>query len=327
MMTAYDSGPSGRTLAARLSHVVPPAEIELGLPLIERILDLKASRGAVVLAHNYQVPLITAAVADYTGDSLAMAQFAVNCEADTIVVCGVRFMAETVKLLCPDKRVLLPAQEAGCSLADSITPEDVRRVRERCPEVPVIAYVNTSAAVKAEVDICCTSSNAVRIAESLGSERVIVLPDRHLAEFVARATELEVIAWHGECEVHTRFSPADIRGFRVSAGATVLAHPECPAAVQAEADFVGSTAAMADYLVRRRPQRALLLTECAMADNVAVQCPDITFLRPCNLCRHMKATTLERVAAALETLGEQIRIDPAIAERARAPIVRMLSAG
>ena len=324
-MTAYDSGSSSRTLAARLSHVVPAAEIELGLPLIERILELKERHGAAVLAHNYQVPLITAAVADFTGDSLAMAQFAVNCDAETIVVCGVRFMAETVKLLCSDKRVLLPAQEAGCSLADSITPEDVRRVRERCPEVPVIAYVNTSAAVKAEADICCTSGNAVRIAQSLGSERVIVLPDRHLAQFVASATGLEVIAWNGECEVHTRFSAADIRGFRLSSGATVLAHPECPAPVQAEADFVGSTAAMADYLVRRRPQRALLLTECAMADNVAVQCPDITFLRPCNLCRHMKATTLERLCEALTTLGEQIRIDPAIAERARAPITRMLS--
>ncbi len=319
--------PSASALAARLSHVVPSAEIALSLPLIERILDLKARHGAAVLAHNYQVPLITTSVADYTGDSLAMARFAVECDAETIVVCGVRFMAETVKLLCPEKRVLLPAEEAGCSLADSITPEDVRRVRERCPGVPVIAYVNTSAAVKAEVDICCTSANAVRIAESLGSERVIVLPDRHLAEFVARSTDLEVIAWNGECEVHTRFSPADIRGYRVSTGATVLAHPECPAAVQAEADFVGSTAAMADYLMRRRPERALLLTECAMADNVSVQCPDITFLRPCNLCRHMKATTLERLAAALETLGEQIHIDPVVAERARRPIARMLAAG
>ncbi len=325
MMMAYDSGLPRRTLAARLSHVVPAAEIELGLPLIEGILDLKARRGAAVLAHNYQVPLITAAVADFTGDSLAMAQFAVRCEADTIVVCGVRFMAETVKLLCPQKRVLLPAQEAGCSLADSITPEDVRRVRASCPDTPVIAYVNTSAAVKAEADICCTSGNAVRIARSLGSERVIVLPDRHLAQFVAHSTGLEVIAWNGECEVHTRFSAADIRGLRLSTGATVLAHPECPAAVQAEADFVGSTAAMADYLTRRRPQQALLLTECAMADNVAVQCPDITFLRPCNLCRHMKATTLERLGEALERLEEPIRIDPAIAERARRPIARMLS--
>ncbi len=325
-MLAHDS-PVGSALEARLAHVVPPAEIALNLPLIEQILELKARHGAAVLAHNYQVPLITSAVADYTGDSLAMAQFAVRCEAETIVVCGVRFMAETVKLLCPDKRVLLPAEEAGCSLADSITAEDVRRVRERCPGVPVIAYVNTSAAVKAEVDICCTSANAVRVAESLGSERVIVLPDRHLAEFVARGTDLEVIAWNGECEVHTRFSPEDIRGYRVSTGATVLAHPECPAPVQAEADFVGSTAAMADYLLRRRPERALLLTECAMADNVSVQCPDITFLRPCNLCPHMKATTLERVAEALESGREPIHIDPALAGRARAPIERMLALG
>ena len=314
-------------LSARLARVVPPAEIELSMPLMERIVALKRRRGAAVLAHNYQVPLIAAALADFTGDSLAMARFAVECGAETLVVCGVRFMAETVKLLCPDQRVLLPSSEAGCSLADSITVEDVRRIRERCPGVPVIAYVNTSAAVKAEADICCTSANAARVARSLGSEQVIVLPDRHLAEFVARGTDLTVIAWHGECEVHTRFSPSDIRGYRVSSGATVLAHPECPAPVQAEADFVGSTAAMADYLRRRRPARALLLTECARADNVAVQCPDIAFLRPCNLCPHMKATTLERLAFSLEALTEEIHIDPLLAERARRPIERMLALG
>ena len=327
MMTAYDSGSPGRTLVARLSHVVPAAEIELGLPLIEQILELKARLGAVVLAHNYQVPLITAAVADYTGDSLAMAQFAVNCDADTLVVCGVRFMAETVKLLCPEKRVLLPAQEAGCSLADSITPEDVRRVRESCPDAPVIAYVNTSAAVKAEVDICCTSANALRVVRSLAVPRVIMLPDQHLAGFVARETGVEVIAWGGQCEVHTRFKAADIRSYRAATGATVLAHPECPEEVQAEADFVGSTGAMAAFLRERRPPRAMLLTECAMADNIALDCPQITFLRPCNLCRHMKATTLERLAHALETLTETIEIAPALAERARAPIARMLAVG
>ncbi len=312
------------SLATRLSRVVPEAEIALAAPLIEQIGALKAERDAVVVAHNYQVPLVSAGVADFTGDSLAMAQFALASPARTIVVCGVRFMAETVKLLCPDKRVLLPSSEAGCSLADSINAEAVRSIRACCPDVPAVAYVNTSAAVKAEVDICCTSANAVQVVRALAVPRVIMLPDQHLAGFVARETGVEVIAWGGQCEVHTRFRPADIRSYRASSGATVLAHPECPEDVQAEADFVGSTGAMAAYLRERRPPRAMLLTECAMADNVAMECPQITFLRPCNLCQYMKATTLERVAHALETLSEPIEIDPTLADRARRPLARML---
>ena len=315
------------TLLARLSRVLPEAEITLAAPLIERIGALKREHGAAVVAHNYQVPLVSAAAADFTGDSLAMAQFALASPARTIVVCGVRFMAETVKLLCPDKRVLLAASEAGCSLAESISAEAVRAIRECCPDVPAIAYVNTSAAVKAEVDICCTSANALRVVRSLAVPRVIMLPDQHLAGFVARETGVEVIAWGGQCEVHTRFKAADIRSYRAATGATVLAHPECPEEVQAEADFVGSTGAMAAFLRERRPPRAMLLTECAMADNIALDCPQITFLRPCNLCRHMKATTLERLAHALETLTETIEIAPALAERARAPIARMLAVG
>ena len=318
---------SDAALLARLSRVLPEPEILLAAPLIERIRALKAEQDAVVVAHNYQVPLVSAAVADFTGDSLAMAQFALGSRARTIVVCGVRFMAETVKLLCPERRVLLPASEAGCSLADSISAESVRHIRECCPGVPAVAYVNTTAAVKAEVDICCTSANAVRVVRSLGVPRVIMLPDQHLAGFVARETDVEVIAWGGQCEVHTAFSSADIRGYRASSQVAVLAHPECPADVQAEADFVGSTGAMAAYLNKHRPPRAMLLTECAMADNVALQCPEITFVRPCNLCRHMKATSLERVADSLERLGEQIDIDPALAERARVPIARMLEIG
>ena len=314
-------------LLARLSRVLPEAEITLAAPLIERIGALKGEHGATVVAHNYQVPLVSAAVADFTGDSLAMAQFALASPARTVVVCGVRFMAETVKLLCPDKRVLLAASEAGCSLAESISAEAVRDIRECCPGVPAVAYVNTSAAVKAEVDICCTSANAVRVVRSLAHPRVIMLPDQHLAGFVARETGVEVIAWGGQCEVHTRFKAADIRSYRSATGATVLAHPECPEEVQAEADFVGSTGAMAAFLRERRPPRAMLLTECAMADNVAMECPQITFLRPCNLCKHMKATTLERVAHSLETLTETIEIDPALAARARAPIARMLEVG
>lgn len=307
----------------RLSRVLPAAELALAAPLIERVEVLKAERGAAVLAHHYQVPLVSA-VADFTGDALALAQFALETPARTLVVCGVRFMAETVKLLCPDKRVLMPAHEAGCSLADSINAQAVRAIRECCPGVPAIAALNTSAAVKAEVDICCTSANAVRIVRALEVPRVIMLPDEHLAGYVARETGVEVIAWGGQCEVHTRFRPADIRSYRASTGATVLAHPQCPEAVQAEADFVGSTGAMAAYLRERRPPRVMLLADCAMADNLAMECPQITFLRPCNLCRHMKATTLERVVCSLERLGEPIEIDPALAARARGPLARML---
>lgn len=314
------------SLAARLAHVVPEAEIALAEPLIARIAALKAEHDALVLAHNYQTPLVSA-VADFTGDSLAMAQYALEAPARTLVVCGVRFMAETVKLLCPDKCVLLSAAEAGCSLADSIDAEAVRAVRAACPGVPVVAYINTTAAVKAEVDVCCTSANAVRVVRALGAPRVIMLPDQHLAGFVAAESGVEVIAWGGQCEVHTRFNAADIRAFRLETAVTVLAHPECPEGVRAEADFVGSTGAMAHFLSERRPPRAMLLTECAMADNVAVQCPDIQFVRPCNLCPHMKATTLERVVQALEMLATPIEIDPALAARARRPIARMLEIG
>lgn len=315
----------GAELRARLGHVVPEAEIVLGLPLIEEILDLKARHGALVVAHNYQVPLITAAIADFTGDSLAMARYAARSNARTVVVCGVEFMAETAKLLCQHQLVLLPSRTAGCSLAESITAADVVELRRQYPGVPVVAYVNTSAAVKAEADICCTSANAVHVALSLSSPRVILLPDRHLAAYVAQRCPLEVISWPGTCEVHVRFSVDDIRDYRRAMNAVVLAHPECPAEVQAQASFVGSTSAMVDFLKSVRPRRAMLLTECSMADNVSVACPEITFLRPCNLCRHMKSITLESVAATLRCLEPAIEINPEIAERARRPIERMLA--
>ena len=318
-------GASGAVLHARLGHVVPEAEIELALPLIEEILELKARHEAVVVAHNYQVPLITAAIADFTGDSLAMARYGARSRARTIVVCGVRFMAETAKLLCPEQHVLLPSRTAGCSLAESITAADVIELRRRYPGVPVIAYVNTSAAVKAEADICCTSANAVEVALALESPRVILLPDRHLAHYVAQRCAIEVIPWPGVCEVHVRFSAGDIGDYRVATDAVVLAHPECPADIQAQASFVGSTSAMVDYLKSVRPRRAMLLTECSMADNVSVACPEITFLRPCNLCRHMKSITLESVADALRVLEPAIEIHPNIARRARRPIERMLA--
>jgi quinolinate synthase len=310
-------------LAARLGRVMPDAEAWAHLPLIEDIRELKAAHGAVVVAHNYQVPLITAGIADFTGDSLAMAHFAAQTDADTIVVCGVRFMAETAKLLSPARKVLLPAREAGCSLAESITAADVRSLRTRYPGVPVVAYVNTTAAVKAEVDVCCTSANAVDVVKSLGSPRVIFLPDRYLASFVAERVACEVIPWPGSCEVHDRFSAEDIYPYR-GTGVRVLAHPECPPDVQAAADFVGSTATMIDYLGAARPDRVLLLTECSMADNVLLARPDIQFERPCNLCRHMKTVTLDKVRDALRDGRCAIDIDPQIAERARRPLQRMV---
>ncbi len=318
-------GDLGPVLRLRLGHVVPEAEIELGLPLIGEILGLKARHEAVVVAHNYQVPLIAATIADFTGDSLAMARFAARSKAPVIVVCGVQFMAETTKLLCPGQCVLLPSRTAGCSLAESITAADVAALRRQYPGVPVIAYVNTSAAVKAEADICCTSANAVEVALSLACPRVIMIPDQHLAGFVARQCALEVISWPGACEVHVQFSANDIREYRDATKAEVLAHPECTAEIQAVANFVGSTSGMVDYLKSTRPRRAMLLTECSMADNVAVACPQITFIRPCNLCRHMKSVTLESVAEALRQMEPAVKIDPRIAERARRPIERMLA--
>jgi quinolinate synthase len=303
---------------------MPAPEAWLYMPLIEEIRELKRRTGAVVVAHNYQVPQITAGIADFTGDSLAMARYAAATDAGTIVVCGVRFMAETTRLLCPTRRVLLPAMDAGCSLADSVTGADVRALRARYPGVPIVAYVNTTAEVKAEVDICCTSANAVQIVESLQAPRVIMLPDRFLASFVAERVKCEIIPWAGACEVHERFSAADIAPFRGS-NVVVLAHPECPEDVQAASDFVGSTTAMAEYLARRKPERALLLTECSMADNITIDHPEIRFERPCNLCPHMKRITLERVRDSLRDGTTEIHIDQRIAERARAPLDRMLA--
>ena len=314
------------TVIDRLARTIPYAEACAYLPLIEEIRDLKRDRHALIVAHNYHVPVITAGVADYTGDSLAMARYAAEQaqDASTIVVCGVRFMAETTKLLCPDRTVLLPASDAGCSLAESVTVAGVIGLRQRFPGVPIVAYVNTTAAVKAEVDICCTSANAVQVVESLRSDRVIMLPDRYLASFVAERVKCEIIPWQGACEVHERFSARDIEEYR-DGNVYILAHPECPEAVQAAADYVGSTSGMVDRLRTLRPARALMLTECSMADNVRMECPDIHFERPCNLCPHMKAVTLEKIRDSLLQDREQIVIDEDLGRRARRPIARMLA--
>jgi quinolinate synthase len=313
-------------LYARVKSVVPPIEWPFFARDIDAILTLKRTRNAVILAHNYQTPEIFHCVADLVGDSLALAREATRVDADVIVLAGVHFMAETAKLLNPAKTVLIPDAAAGCSLASSITPADVRLLRQRYPGVPIITYVNTSAAVKAESDICCTSGNAKKIVESLGVDRVIMLPDEYLAQNVAAETRVGIISWAGHCEVHERFTAAEIRLLREQhPGVVVLAHPECPPEVVAEADFAGSTAAMIGYVGSKRPARVVMVTECSMSDNVAVEYPDIEFVRPCNLCPHMKRITLPGIRRALETMTHEVTIDPAAAVGARRAVERMLA--
>ncbi|ESX08436.1 quinolinate synthase NadA [Mesorhizobium sp. M0924] len=318
--------PTAALLYERVRRVIPPIEWPAFAEDIEAILALKRERNAIILAHNYQTPEIFHCVADIVGDSLALARTAATVEAQVIVLAGVHFMAETAKLLNPGKTVLIPDLSAGCSLADSITAEDVRLMRQRYPGVPIITYVNTSAEVKAESDICCTSGNAKAVVESLGVLRVIMLPDEYLAQNIAAQTDVQIIAWKGRCEVHERFSPADIRELREShPGVVVLAHPECPPDVVAEADFSGSTAAMSDYVERQRPPRVVLMTECSMSDNVALAHPEVEFIRPCNLCPHMKRITLANIRTALEQNHHVVTVEPGIAGRARLAVERMLA--
>ena len=318
--------PDTALLYDRVKTFIPQMEWGVFAEDIDAILALKRRRNAVLLAHNYQTPEIFHCVADITGDSLALAREAQKTKASVIVLAGVHFMAETAKLLNPEKTVLIPDLRAGCSLAESITAEDVRLMRQRYPGRPVITYVNTSAAVKAESDICCTSGNAKKVVESLGVPEVIMLPDEYLAQNVAKETKVKIIAWKGHCEVHERFTAAEIRELRANhPGIVVLAHPECPPDVVAEADFAGSTAAMSDYVAERRPRRVVLMTECSMSDNVALQNPGIDFVRPCNLCPHMKRITLPKIRRALETMQHEVMIDPALAARARLAVERMLA--
>ena len=315
-------------LYERVKTVIPEIEWALHEPYVAAINELKRQKNAVILAHNYQTPEIYHCVADITGDSLALAQRAVDTDADIIVLAGVHFMAETAKLLNPDKTVLIPDLGAGCSLADSITAADVRKLRKRYPGVPIVTYVNTSAEVKAECDICCTSGNALAIVESLGSDRVIFLPDEYLADYVAGQTDVEIIRWQGHCEVHERFTADELNTFRDGHdGLTIIAHPECPPDVLATADFVGSTAQMQDFVVERRPDKVLMVTECSMSDNVAATVDDVEFIRPCNLCPHMKKITLAGIQAALESLSPAVEIDANVADRARRAVERMLEVG
>ena len=313
-------------LYERVRSVIPDVEWPAHADHLAAILDLKKARNAVILAHNYQTPEIFHCVADITGDSLALAQKAAQSDADVIVLAGVHFMAETAKLVNPDKTVLIPDVGAGCSLAESITAADVRALRRKYPGVPVVTYVNTSAAVKAEADICCTSGNAVAVVESLGVDRVIFIPDEYLAAYVAEQTDVEIIPWQGHCEVHERFSADELEAFRRDHdGLEIIAHPECPPDVLAAADYVGSTAQMQEYVVRRRPAKVLMVTECSMSDNVAASVEGVEFVRPCNLCPHMKRITLANIRRSLESLSPAVEIDPGIAVRARQAVERMLA--
>ncbi|MFT8776240.1 MAG: quinolinate synthase NadA [Gluconacetobacter liquefaciens] len=311
----------------RVARVVPRLEWDLFADDIAAILELKRRRNAVILAHNYQTPEIFHCIADIRGDSLALARDAQGLDAEVIVMAGVHFMAETAKLMNPDRTVLMPSLEAGCSLADSITAEDVRALRRAHPGVPVVTYVNSTAEVKAESDICCTSANARRIVESLGVPRVIMIPDEFLAQNVQRETGVEIITWRGHCEVHERFTPQEIRTWRVdNPDVAVLAHPECPPAVVAEADFSGSTAAMSDFVSSGAHRKVLLVTECSMSDNLAATHPDVEFVRPCNLCPHMKRITLRAIRHALETMSHEVTIPEHLVAGGRRAVERMLAA-
>jgi quinolinate synthase len=310
----------------RPTNHLTAAEWEIFAPTIDAINRLKTERNAVILAHNYQTPEIFHGVADIVGDSLQLAREACRVDADVIVVCGVHFMGETAKIMNPHKTVIVPDARAGCSLAESITAADVRALRERYPGVPVVTYVNTSAAVKAESDICCTSANAVQIVESLGVPRVIMIPDAFLANYVASKTAVEIIPWHGHCEVHERFRAIDVEQLREGdSGVVVIAHPECPPDVIAAADFAGSTGAMIDYVRTNQDKRVVMLTECSMSDNVAAEFANVEFVRPCNLCPHMKRSTLPKILRSLETLQDEVFVEESIRIRAQRALEAMIA--
>lgn len=315
-----------RSPADRLHGIIPDVEIAALSPLMEEIEELKQRRNAVVLAHNYMTPDIFHGVADLKGDSLALAHMAADTDADVIVMAGVHFMAETAKIVNEAKTVLIPDTRAGCSLAEGITGADVRLLRERYPGVPVVTYVNTSAEVKAESDICCTSGNAKQVVESLGVDRVIFLPDQYLGRWVADNTDVEIILWEGSCMVHERFSGAELRAYRsLHEGIQIIAHPECPPDVLAEADFVGSTANMINWVKGEAPKQVIMVTECSMADNVAAESPKTEFIRPCNMCPHMKRITVEGIRDALRDMKHEVLVAPEVAERARLAVERMLA--
>jgi len=328
----YDHGVKARTnhLYSVVKDVVTPMEWPIFAPLIDAINQLKAMRNATILAHNYMTPEIFNCVGDITGDSLKLAQVAAEAKEDVIVQAGVHFMAETAKILSPNKTVLIPDMDAGCSLASSITGADVQTIKAAYPDCPIVTYVNTSAEVKAYSDICCTSSNAVQVVEAIAeqwnTDTVIVIPDQYLAKNVAAQTDIKILTWKGECEVHEQFTPEDIEDLRdAHPDAVIITHPECPPEVMAAADFAGSTSAMAQYVRDKAPEKAILITECSMSDNVAVENPDVEFIKPCNLCPHMKRISLTNIYEALRDVKYEISVDPVIADKARASLQAMLN--
>ena len=312
----------------KISKHVPEIEWKVHAPLIEKINRLKKEKNAVILAHNYQTPEIYHGVADIAADSLALAVEATKTSADIIVLCGVHFMAETAKLMSPEKKVLIPDMEAGCSLAASLTGEDVRLLKKKYPGVPVVSYVNTSADVKAETDVCCTSANAVKVVESLKTDKVIFLPDQHLANYVAKQTKVKIISWKGSCIVHEQFSAKEIEDIReANPGIKVIGHPECPSDVLDACDFAGSTGGMIDYVKKNQPKKVMLVTECSMSDNVQADNPNVEFIKPCNLCPYMKKITLQKILNCLENETNEIFIEEKMAKAARQSVIRMTEIG
>ncbi len=312
----------------KISKAIPEIEWSIHAPYIFKINELKKKKNAVILAHNYQTPEIYHGISDFSADSLALAIEAAKTKADIIVMCGVHFMAETAKLMSPEKKVLLPDMKAGCSLSSSITGDDVRELKKKNPGVPVVSYVNTSADVKAETDVCCTSANAVKIVNSLNVKKVIFLPDDYLAKYVASQTDVEIISWKGTCEVHEKFNDTEINEIRKNnPGIKVIAHPECPPDVIRASDFTGSTSGMIKYVKDKQPEKVMMVTECSMSDNVQVDNPNVKFIRPCNLCPHMKRITLPKILECLENENNEITMSNETIEKARKSVERMTKIG
>ncbi len=319
---------NSREIYKKISKFVPEAEWKIHAPLIEKINKLKKEKNAIILAHNYQTPEIYHGVADIAADSLALAVEAAKTSASKIIMCGVHFMAETAKLMSPSKKVYLPDMQAGCSLASSITGKDVRLLKQKYPGVPVVSYVNTSADVKAETDICCTSANAVKVVESLNVDKVIFLPDQYLADYVAKNTKVKIISWKGTCIVHEQFTKKEIEDIKnLNPGIKVIAHPECPPDVIEASDFAGSTSGMIKYVKDNQPKKVMLVTECSMSDNVEADNPNVSFIKPCNLCPYMKKIDLEKILDCLENDTNEIVLDNQTIEAARKSVIRMTEIG
>ncbi len=314
-----------RDIYARMQRVVPLADWAMFAPYVIAINALKAKRNAVILAHNYMTPEIYHGVADFVGDSLQLAIKATEVEADVIVQCGVHFMAETSKIMNPSKIVLMPDMAAGCSLAESITADGVAEMRAKYPGAQVVSYVNTTAEVKAASDVCCTSANALQIVNAMEGDTVIMAPDQYLARNVAALTHKRVVWWEGSCIVHELYSAADLRAYRENdPDVKIIAHPECTPEVVAEADFTGSTKGIIDWVHKHKPAKAMLVTECSMAANIADELPEVEFAKPCNMCPYMKMITLEKILYALHSMTDEVLVDPEISARARLAVQRMI---